>query len=149
MATQAEAVDAPAEGARWTHARRWAALELFAVAAAAAFLYAVNPSQWSPWLQCPFHAVTGLDCPGCGTVRALHQLLHGHVLAALRLNALSMSLLPFLGYPFLSNVMLVARGRGFPRVMVPWAVGWSLVAVVLAFWVLRNIPVWPLTLLAP
>jgi hypothetical protein len=149
MVTQTEAVDAPAEVARWTRARRWAAREVLAVLAAAAVLYVVNPLQLSPWLSCPFHAVTGLNCPGCGTVRGLHQLLHGHVLAAFRLNALSMSLLPFLGYPFLSNVMLVARGRGFPRVMVPWAAGWSLVAAVIAFEVLRNIPVWPLTLLAP
>ena len=26
---------------------------------------------------CPFKAMTGLDCPGCGATRAIHQLLNG------------------------------------------------------------------------
>jgi hypothetical protein len=126
-----------------------AAFNVFAVLSAAAFLYAFSPAQSLAWVRCPFHALTGLYCPGCGTVRALHELLHGHILSAIDLNPLSMLLLPFLAYPFLSNVTLVLRGRRSPRVMLPPILGWLLVATVLAFWVLRNIPVWPLTVLAP
>ena len=39
----------------------------------------------SPW-QCPFHLITGLPCPGCGTIRALQHLLKGDVQQALYTN---------------------------------------------------------------
>jgi hypothetical protein len=86
-----------------------------------------------------FHDLTGLWCPGCGTARALHQLLHGNVAAAFRFNALSMAMLPVAGY-------LVVRGDAStlkPR----WI--WALLAAIVAFGVLRNIPIYPFTLLAP
>src|SRR6478735_12362597 len=47
-------------------------------------LRAVDPSG-GPTI-CPFKAWTGLDCPGCGATRAAHQLLNGHLLAAMDLN---------------------------------------------------------------
>ena len=50
----------------------------------AALYYAVDPSHdvWLP--RCPFHALTGWDCPACGGQRALHSLLHGRFGEALR-----------------------------------------------------------------
>ena len=30
------------------------------------------------FLSCPFHAITGLYCPGCGGTRAIMALLSGH-----------------------------------------------------------------------
>jgi len=149
MVAQTEGTVVPAEGGRRTSPRSRAALNVLAVLAAAAFLYAVSPAQLPGWVHCPFHALTGLYCPGCGTLRALHELLHARILSAVELNPLTMFLLPFLAYPLLSNVMLAVRGRRLPHVTLPPAVGWLLVVVVLLFWVLRNIPVWPLTLLAP
>jgi len=35
----------------------------------------------------PFYALTGHYCPGCGATRAIAELLHGHVAAALHFNA--------------------------------------------------------------
>ena len=124
-------------------------LIVLAVSAAAAFLYAWDPVSSSGWIACPYHSLTGMYCPGCGTMRALHQLLHGHVLAAARFNLLTILVLPFLGYPFLSSVMMLVRGRALSRVMLPGVLGWVLAAAVILFWVLRNIPVYPLTVLAP
>lgn len=37
---------------------------------------------------CPFYALTGFKCPGCGSQRALHQLLTLHPAAAFRCNPL-------------------------------------------------------------
>ena len=85
-------------------------------------------------------------CPGCGTLRALHALLHGNVGSAFMLNPLSMIALPLLGYAFISLIVEVARGRPLPRLFDSPRYTWALFAVVVSFWVLRNIPVYPFSL---
>ncbi|WP_413254481.1 DUF2752 domain-containing protein [Streptomyces europaeiscabiei] len=67
------------------------ALLLAAVALATAL---ADPAQPGPFPACPFRAVTGLDCPGCGSLRALHQLTRGHMVAAADCNALLLAFLP-------------------------------------------------------
>jgi hypothetical protein len=42
--------------------------------------------RWIP--ECPFHRLTGLLCPGCGSLRALHCLMTGGIGEAFRCNAL-------------------------------------------------------------
>ena len=105
-------------------------------------------ASWLP--GCMFHRITGLHCPGCGMTRASHALLHGEVATALRFNPLGMILLPMalVGVGF----ELVAWVRGKPLVFTPriggrWA--WVVLFLIIGFWILRNIPVWPCTLLAP
>lgn len=99
--------------------------------------------------SCPFHTLTGLNCPGCGTLRGLHQLTHGHLITALNHNALMVLSLPFFGYTFVSYALVVVRGRGLPEAFVRPVYIKALFWVVIGFWVLRNIPVYPLTLLSP
>lgn len=65
-----------------------------ALAALAAVLLRYPPEQYSFYPQCPIHHYLHLDCPGCGTTRALAALLHAHVLAALHFNPLTTVLLP-------------------------------------------------------
>jgi len=94
--------------------------------------------------ECPFHAITGLYCPGCGSTRALHHLLNFEFVMALRCNILAVIGLPFV----LANFALTgARRLGWLRgrlanlnfdlsanaIMV-------LVAVVLVWSVMRNLP---------
>lgn len=83
-----------------------------AIAIAVAALYFIfNPatSQWAP--KCAFHAITGYDCPGCGSQRMLHALLHGDIAGAWRANAFMLCSTPVLG------LMLWAASsrRRFPR----------------------------------
>jgi hypothetical protein len=110
-----------------------------AFGAIAATLFAVDPMRISLFPPCPLHQYTGLWCPGCGTTRAMHQLLHGNVMAAFRFNRLAISLLPVIGY--------LAIRREEQTMKPVWI--WTLLGVVVAFGVLRNIPVYPFTLLAP
>ena len=113
------------------------------------FLYSFNPANSALYVPCPFHALTGLYCPGCGSLRALHQLFHGHLAAAFGLNPLMILSLPFLGYSFLSYCMVGIRGRPLPNVFVPSLVIWIYLGVVLLFWIIRNISLYPFSLLAP
>jgi len=146
---QVKAPPKPLAVGRQMHPRRRAGVIVLVVAASAASLYVSDPADLSGWAVCPFYVATGFHCAGCGTMRGLHVLLHGDVVGAVGFNPLTMLLLPVFAYPFLSNVRLLVQGRPLPKVALPGASIWVLLVVVLAFWVLRNIPVYPLTLLAP
>jgi len=95
-----------------------------------------SSSRWFP--PCPFHALTGLDCPGCGSTRALHALLHGHVGAAINFNLLT-----------LPGLAMVALGFGqqhserLRKWWLPLNRPKVILVVVLAFWLLRNLPFEP------
>jgi hypothetical protein len=93
--------------------------------------------------------LTGLYCPGCGTLRALHQLLHGQILLALALNPLAMLALPFLTYALMESGLSLSTGLHLPRVFVPAPLIWALLGSIVAFGILRNVPVHPFSLLAP
>lgn len=112
-------------------------------------LYLFNPSDEGLYPLCPFWAMTGLYCPGCGTLRASHRLLHGRVGDAFSLNPLTMLLVPVALYLFASSALVAAGKDPLPRLRMTTAWIWALCAVFLAFGVVRNIPVYPLTLLAP
>ncbi len=83
---------------------------------------------------CPFHALTGWLCPGCGATRAVTALLHGHLAQAFGLNALFCAVL----LPGLVIYLLLAwrRGRWFA---VPSVAVYGLVFVSLAFTIARNL----------
>ena len=104
-----------------------------------ALLFVFNPAQNSFYPFCVFYKVTGLQCPGCGGLRAAHQLLHGHFITAFRFNPLVVGALPFL---LLLLVRRWWRGPGEPashRTMARWA--WIAFAVLVGFWILRNLPI--------
>ena len=113
------------------------------------FVYLLDPETSDLYPTCPFLALTGFYCPGCGTLRALHQLTRGHPVAALDLNPLMMLLLPFIGYFLASHAMLAVTGQPLRTFFVRPALIWALLGVVLVYWLLRNIPAYPFTLLAP
>ena len=100
-------------------------------AAGCILLYVRDPASGAPFPACPFHALTGLDCPLCGTGRALHRLLHGHLHEAFSLNPLAVLAIPA-GILVWSAIKLRFT---FPR----WTI-WALPVVVVVFTVLRNLP---------
>lgn len=89
--------------------------------------------------KCPLHMLTGLNCPGCGATRAAHELLHGHIRAAFHLNMLLVLALP-------AAAITNAWGRRWSRQPIFW---FLLLGVIVAFGIVRNIPVEPFTWLAP
>lgn len=112
-------------------------------------LFVFNPASSGFYLPCPFHRLTGLYCPGCGSLRAMHQLLHGNLTAAFGLNPLMVLSLPFLGYGFISYSASAMRNRPRKSVIIPAFGIWLILLIIVLFWILRNITFYPFTLLAP
>lgn len=118
------------------------------IIAALLALFVLNPADGSFCPPCPFHTLTGLYCPGCGSLRALHQLLHGNLSEAFGFNPLMVLSLPFLGYCLISpRVAAVAKRTKAGFIPAFWI--WSILVVIILFWILRNLPFYPFTLLAP
>jgi hypothetical protein len=54
---------------------------------ATAYVGLIDPNDPGHYPLCPTKAVSGLDCPGCGGLRAVHSLTRGDVVGALDHNA--------------------------------------------------------------
>jgi hypothetical protein len=120
-----------------------------AATAAVCLLWACNPATSRIFPPCPFLGLTGFYCPGCGSLRALHQLLHGNLRMAVALNPLAVLLLPFLGYGALSRASMLVRRQPLPHFFLPAVWIRILLGGLLLFGVLRNIPAYPFRWLAP
>ncbi|WP_099042005.1 DUF2752 domain-containing protein [Mycobacterium neglectum] len=86
---------------------------------------------------CPFHAATGLFCPGCGGLRMIHDVLHGDFAAAVVDNVVAL-----IGLPLLLAWILLRR-----RSARPWMTPVSaavIVTIAVSWMVVRNLPGFPL-----
>jgi len=113
------------------------------LAAGAAYLFVFEPGKTGFFPTCPFRNLTGFNCPGCGTTRALHHILHGHFEAAFMLNPLLLLGLPFILFALLRYSVIVMRG-GVPRPnALPAPYIYALFVIIVSFWVFRNTPFYP------
>ena len=88
---------------------------------------------------CIVHQLTGLDCPGCGAIRAVHSLLAGDLLLALRSNALLVLSLPLIAAGL--AMWTVRRVRGLRTDLMPSRTALLvMVGIAVLFGVLRNLP---------
>jgi hypothetical protein len=117
------------------------------LAGAASLLCCVEPVAGSIYPKCLFHTLTGLYCPGCGSTRCLHALVHGNLRQAAAFNVLLVGALPFMlcwGAGRLRGTAETAPARRLPAWVIHVMLG-----VILAYWALRNVPCAPFDLLAP
>ncbi|SEK22701.1 Protein of unknown function [Aquimarina amphilecti] len=108
-----------------------------------------NSSGKSIFLTCPFHYLTGYHCPGCGSQRAIHDLLHGRIDEVLSHNLMFLVLFSFLIiklYYFSAKLFLkkevvdISHNKYYT---------YGILIFVIFFWALRNIPFYPFKILAP
>ncbi len=110
-----------------------------AAAVAVTVVALVDPSEPGHYPTCPFLALTGLYCPGCGSLRAVHALAHGHLVTAAGFNALSLATLAILALMWLRWARRSWKGTGRTR-PAPAAWLWAFLVVVVAFGLVRNLP---------
>ncbi len=99
---------------------------------------AVDPTRTHVPL-CPLHAMTGLDCPLCGSLRAVDELVRGHWATAVRDNLLLVAALPVVFGLWLAWVARAGDRGATPR-RWPTAVRIGVVVLVTGFAVVRNLP---------
>jgi hypothetical protein len=119
--------------------RPFALASVLFFAAAAGVLFLFNPAEYHFYPVCWFYRTTGLLCPGCGGLRAMHQLSHGHVLEALRFNAAAVAGIPFVAAyawrRFQTRQQLRAHSPRRTSLIVC-----AVVALILIFGIVRNLP---------
>lgn len=97
-----------------------------------------DPNIGGSYGVCPFLAVTGQDCPGCGLMRGTHATVTGDFEGAVDHNLFTFLVLPLIAFAYLR---WLARGLGYDiKVLNPpkWL---PIVAavVIFGFWVVRNL----------
>lgn len=134
----------PAPAARRAPERAWlpfVATGLLGLGAAAV-VATVDPHEPGHYPTCPFLSVTGLYCPGCGSLRTLNSLAGGDLVGAAARNPLTLLALPLLLLAYLQwGRRLAGRGTWSPT-SLPARWIWLLLGALVAFWVLRNLPGW-------
>lgn len=101
--------------------------------------------------RCGTYSVTGLYCPGCGSTRASYALLHGDVWGAVQQNVFFVVALPFLVLGAAKTWYGWVADRRVRLLPFRWKWSYSIViaGALVAFTILRNIPVRPFAWLAP
>ncbi|WP_309117234.1 DUF2752 domain-containing protein [Saccharothrix sp.] len=108
-------------------------------AVAAGAMFFVDPNQpGSIWPPCPLFALTGIQCPACGSTRMVHALLHGDLASAWQLNAVMLVAgLPLLAWLWVRWFRAARRGQEVPP--VSGKVGVPVVAVAVTWMLVRNL----------
>lgn len=127
--------------------RRLLALGFLMVLAIIIYIY--HPATPLRMIPCPFREITGLYCPGCGSIRALTQVAQGNILKAVQHNVLAVAFLPLMVWVVLANIKLVLTGRALPYPKLPSPAIWGLLCLFILFAVLRNLPFAELHFLRP
>ena len=108
--------------------------------AAIVTLYVLNPSEHQLMPKCPLKLLTGLSCPGCGFQRALHAVLHGHIVQAVRFNYWLVFALPYLLLLIIEKWMLRGKWQLWAeRWLESSAIIYTYVMTFFVWFVVRNI----------
>lgn len=108
---------------------------------AAGCVAAVDPNASGHYPTCPFLAITGLYCPGCGALRAVHALAHFDLFTALARNPFAVVAAGYLVLAWVLWLQRTARGRPIRWLAPPWVL-YGVLGAILIFGVLRNVPGW-------
>jgi len=109
-----------------------------ACGAATLLLAAVDPHEAGHYPTCPSLYVTGWFCPGCGSLRAIHDLAHLNLAGAIDMNPFAVVALGWLVWRW---AWWLAATLGHGRRVKPspaWVI-YGVGAAVVVFWVLRNV----------
>ena len=112
---------------------------ILVVTALIIFFY-IDPNAYPFFPKCPFLVITGLDCPGCGSQRAFHQLLHFNIPAAFHQNPLVVLFGPYIVLGLYLEYF--GGNKKYPKIknaLFGKYAAISVLVVIIAYWIGRNI----------
>ena len=108
-----------------------------------------DPGNFKYFPSCPLYSISGIYCPGCGSQRAMHDLLHLNIVGAIGHNMLIVPAIIVVVYNYTIKLLENKRGAVLYNFMYEPKAPIIVFMVIMVFWILRNIPVWPFDKLAP
>lgn len=103
-----------------------------------AVFFSYNPANNILFPKCPFLFLTGFRCPGCGSQRAIHCLLHLDVMKAIYYNALLVFSLPIVAILTFAEYNRVNKPNFYIKIHNSVYL-WIYCSVVILWWIIRNI----------
>jgi len=107
---------------------------------AAVLLHFHDPHDSGSYGYCPFLALTGKPCPGCGGLRAVNDLTRGDLVGAISSNVLAVALVGALAVAWVLWAARRLRGRVDSMITLSLPAGFVLMAAVAVFGIVRNTP---------
>ncbi|MBT8262213.1 MAG: DUF2752 domain-containing protein [Bacteroidia bacterium] len=108
------------------------------------YYYFNNPTNNSLFLPCPFKLISGYNCPGCGSQRAIHQLLHGNIGSAFYLNPLMVLSIPLIVYGLGTRAFnYIFETSHRVRLFYSNVFIYSYFGLAIVYWFVRNLSIYP------
>lgn len=119
--------------------RAWVATIIAALAIVLAIVYYYFDPVEARWMpRCLWKVATGTECPGCGSQRMAHALMHGDISGAWHANAFALCIIPLIGFLFALEQNRDKWPNVYRKVHAPWVI-WTLAVAVLVWWIGRNL----------
>lgn len=122
-------------------------LFLFAIIGVAVLFFILDPNKNELFPRCLFHSLTGGYCPGCGSQRALHSLLHFDIAGVVRYNFLFLPASLLIVYHYSHSLLNGILNWKLPNLLYQKNTPWVILVIVVLFWIARNLA--PFSVLAP
>jgi hypothetical protein len=122
---------------------------LIAFIGLAVLFFILDPAKHNIFPRCIFNSITGYYCPGCGSQRAIHSLLHFDIAGVVSYNFLFIPAFLLIIYHYLRPILNQFFSWKLPNIFYFKSTPWLIFGFVIAFWVLRNLPFYPFSVLAP
>ncbi|NLL27350.1 MAG: DUF2752 domain-containing protein [Bacteroidales bacterium] len=101
----------------------------------------LNPENSNLFPKCPFRVLTGYECPGCGSQRAVHYLLNLEINNAIKANALLVFSIPYILILFFAE-LLKAKSKFFMnlhKILYSTKAIWVVFIIIVVWWIARNL----------
>ncbi|MBV1888330.1 MAG: DUF2752 domain-containing protein [Urechidicola sp.] len=122
-------------------------LFIILIIAIAIYYFLIDPSRM--FLNCPIYATVGIYCPGCGSQRALYDLLHLNIIGVFEHNLLFAFGVMLVAYQIIITSINSVFNKNIKNLLYHKKTPIVILIIVVIFWILRNITKYPFNWLAP